>query len=119
MLHRVVYLLVPKDVASARLTCSLLAAVGAEHLTREVRLLYEKESFESLNAISAHPVSKNVTSLFFQGDRVKDYPTRESWASSDEITYDEMLDDFGGDIVDAMSPTEASWAVARQLYREN
>ncbi|KAK5119598.1 hypothetical protein LTR85_007427 [Meristemomyces frigidus] len=85
MLHRIFAYMKPKDVVSARLVCSLLATIGAEHLTEEIRLMYASDSFEDAKNLSAHPVGKRVTRLFFLGDRVNEYPTLESWANGSEI----------------------------------
>jgi len=55
-----------EDVVAARVTCSVSAAVGLDHLVGEVALVYERSKFHALAELANHPVlAKEVESLFF------------------------------------------------------
>lgn len=135
LLHRILELLAPRDVASSRLACSLLAKVGAEHLTEGIHLSYHPDSFENAKAMSAHPVSKAITRLFFQGGRIKEYSTLEGWLDSNEITIDKQrpFPHYMAHVFDAtrasvsgrpgtpttpLDLTGPSYAAAKQLFED-
>ena len=70
ILHAVFRLLLPGDIANARLTCKQFwNVIGLRYLLPEVHLIYTRESFLCLGETSLNKsFSQHVTSLFIEGD---------------------------------------------------
>lgn len=78
------------DVKSVRLTCEVLASIGAEHLLPEVHLVFTVASLKRLQQISLHPlISRHVTSILYEGDRLDHYKDRAEWEA--HLTDDHWL----------------------------
>lgn len=71
LLHNIFSHLDLEGVLAARATCSLLAAVGSDHvLENEVLAYYHIDKSRQLTEIAKHPTFfKRITSFYLQGDR--------------------------------------------------
>lgn len=89
ILHKVFTDLRRWDLQHARLTCRVLAAVGAEHFD-EVRLLYEQSSLERLSEAAILPhLTRGITTLFYQGG-LPPHANIRDWVGAERVG--DMLD---------------------------
>lgn len=83
VLHSILSNVRRQDVPSTRLSCSLLARIGAEYLTQYFRLSYTHEGFKALREMSKHPViSKQIRALYVSVDCVNQNKTFDDWVEA-------------------------------------
>lgn len=69
------------DVLAARLTCTLLAAVGLDHFGHEVPLIFHREKFWAIRELSEHPVlAGRMRSIYYDCGRLAPM-SYEKWLS--------------------------------------
>ena len=77
VIHMICVYLKPTDLASLRLLSRHFAPIALQHMVSQVYLILVPDSFKQLEALSKHPTaSKNVTSLFFEADKMDIVLTR-------------------------------------------
>ena len=79
IIHIICVFLRPSELANLRLVSRNVGPISFKYMVPEVHLMLTKDSYERLKAIAAHPIaSKNVTSFFFEADRLSEWPL-ETW----------------------------------------
>ena len=79
IIHMICVYLTPTELANLRLVSRSFDPISLKYMVSEVHLILTKDSYERLKAIAAHPiVSKNITSFFFEADRLSEWPL-ENW----------------------------------------
>jgi len=64
LLHHIFTFLKNKEIIAARATCSLLCAIGAEHVLDEIGLVFQRDKFEGLVELAKRTLfSERVKSL--------------------------------------------------------
>ena len=80
IIHLILSLLRPVNVACLRLTCKAFSIIGLQYLLPELHLIFASSSFEHLREVSNHPVlSQHVQSLFYEADSLLRYDTFGKW----------------------------------------
>ena len=79
LVHLICAYLKPTELASLRQVSRIAAPISLQYMVPEVHLILAEDSFEQMQALSAHPIaSKYVTSFFFEADKLRALP-RSTW----------------------------------------
>ena len=88
LLHRVCSYSDLPEIKSIRLTCSQLAAIGAEYLLPEVETFFLRGSIDKVEQIARSPgVARGVRTLCFQADRLEELGSFEDWYAAQGHGY--------------------------------
>lgn len=80
VLHAICALLPPKAVAELRLTCNVLAEIGARYLVKQVKFHTSVTSLERLQMIANHEVfSQYIETVHFEANLLANICCLNSW----------------------------------------
>jgi len=83
LLHLIYCHLDLASVVRARQTCNIFARIGLDHLGHGAVHVYHREPFSKLLTLANHPtLSKHVTKLLFQGNRLASDINYTTWDRS-------------------------------------
>lgn len=80
LLHLVFEYLDKPAIFAARISCSIFAKIGVEHILDSIRVVYKRESLQGLSEVSNNlEIARCVKSLCFQADRFAHPLDFEQW----------------------------------------